>query len=62
MQCETCKFWTDLGTTDVPKDGWCRRHAPVAQHHKKKADDRRTAGWPLTRPVDWCGEYTKREN
>ena len=58
VMCETCRFWRKTRNAWV-HSGFCHRRAPssapsdAVQH----GHDAETARWPLTRPLDWCGEH-----
>ncbi len=51
--CERCVYWTNEST--VPPHTFCHRFPPSFQ----RADGYH-AQWPITRPIDWCGEFSHR--
>lgn len=66
-KCEGCKWWAP---THRGVDSWaigeCRRRAPVAfpRVRPEVSPDYvdRTAYWPYTRAVDWCGDFEFQPN
>lgn len=54
--CSRCRFfqhWNDM-------QGECRRYPPAGGDtpFNKRGDQR----WPVTKTVDWCGEWVARED
>lgn len=56
-RCEDCVYWRleprdpHAGSSYSP--GECRRFPP-------QLGSDGGGGWPITGPVDWCGEFTER--
>ncbi|MBP5459419.1 MAG: hypothetical protein J6Y62_04590 [Clostridia bacterium] len=49
--CKNCMFWTAADwVRQFGGDGECHRFPPKNQGGK----------WPLTDPLDWCGEFRER--
>jgi hypothetical protein len=51
--CASCEF--SQAAKDAADYVECRRRAPPGISHF--ADLSAIAGWPRTRPTDWCGDY-----
>ena len=76
QRCETCRFWKDHDDVASHREaaanpdlsqlvGECRRHAPrlVLADVQPNADMAcaDSVVWPLTSPLDWCGDYEPAE-
>jgi hypothetical protein len=47
--CALCRYWQPASDEDGTRLGLCRRGPPSYE------------GWPMTSPVDWCGEFAPRD-
>ena len=54
--CATCRYWSPGSSRAGLRSnlGECRRRSPVAH------PEQYVQFWPLTKPLDWCGEYQSR--
>lgn len=56
--CEFCKFWEKADERGVVIEGdfgRCKRYAPLPM--PKSPEVSNDFNWPLTRKIDWCGEF-----
>lgn len=63
QSCRTCRFWAPsdrMREYDNHEDA-CRRHAPHARLvlNLSQYGGSPTPEWPVTRAVDWCGDWAK---
>jgi len=56
--CSNCRFWQAVSMMSQDEvAGECRRRNPMPEIGKAPAKDYRRGYWPVTRPIDWCGEF-----
>ncbi len=54
--CSTCRWW-DSSPFDERFLGLCRRNPPSVKTLWDDDSEERDS-WPMTEPVEWCGEHT----
>lgn len=60
-RCDKCEWWVELQAEEGKKrTGQCRRLPPLAIAHSGSDNDGFIVRWPLTLPLQWCGEFQLR--